>query len=62
MSRDHRDKLGGHGNQFYVGFKPGTVKALRRLGHKQARQRAKRDLEQSVEPAPIYPLETTYFD
>ena len=62
MSIDYRDKQGGHTNQFYVGFKPGTVKALRRLGHKQARQRTKRDLEQRVEPAPIYPQETTYFD
>lgn len=62
MSRDHRDKQGGHSNQFYFGVKPGTVRALRRIGHKQERQRAKRDLEQRVEPAPIYPQKTTYFD
>ena len=62
MSRDYRDKQGGHTNQFYVGFKPGTVKALRRLGHKQVRQCAKRDLAQRIEPAPTYPQETTYFD
>ena len=55
MSRDRRDKQGGHSNQFYFGVKPGTVKALRRRGHKQERQRAKRDLEQRIEPAPIYP-------
>ena len=62
MSRDYRDKSGGHTNQFYSNFKPGTVKALRRMGHKQVRQRAKRDLEQRVEPAPIYPQERTCFD
>ena len=62
ISRDYRDKQGGHTNQFYVGFKPGTVKALRRVGHKRARQRAKQALNQNIEPDPIYPQETTYFD
>lgn len=62
LSRDYRDKRGGHRNQFMVGFKPGTVKKLRKDGHKHARRRAKQALGNQQEPDPIYPEETVYFD
>lgn len=59
MSRDYRDKPGGHTNKTMVTSSPTEFyKNCRR----QARRQAKQALRQGIEPDPKYPIETEYWD
>lgn len=61
MSRDYRDKRGGHySGKFYIDDSNHAefAKQCRRI----ARHKAKQSLREGEEPEPMYPIERVYFD
>lgn len=62
MSRDYRDKRGGHSTRWHWTAGSSFVKYAKRRARKSARQQAKADLRRGNEPAPIYPIEREYID
>ena len=60
MSRSKKDKPGGHSNKYYISNK--YIDRFKRNCRKAARAKAKNDLRNGREPAPIYPIEHEYFD
>lgn len=61
MSRDHRDKPGGHNNQYY-GAGNRWVKFYKKHCRRVTRARERQDLQRGIEPPPTYPIERSYID
>lgn len=61
MSRDYRDKPGGHDNK-YCGGSGDWIKFAKQHSRRSARAKAKQALREGHEPEPIYPIELQYID
>lgn len=61
MSRDKRDKRGGHqSSKFYISDT--THAAFARATRRRSRAAAKRDLRNTGDTPPRYPVDREYFD
>lgn len=63
MSRDYRDKRGGHDSgRWFIKAGSDWVKFKKRQCRKDARAKAKDDLRHGREPQPRYRIERVYLD
>ena len=62
MSRDYRDKRGGHRTRWGWSAGSAFVKHAKRSARKVSRASAKAALQHGDEPCPTYPIERAYID
>ena len=63
MSRDYRDKPGGHASgTWYRANESNWVRYMKTQCRRIARHKAKNDLRNDREPQPRYPIERIYLD
>lgn len=63
MSRDYRDKPGGHApGKWYLANGSRWVRFMKRQCRRNARAKVKDALRHGMEPQPRYPVERVYLD